>query len=91
MSQPRQILLDTKDVTRTLIGYLGIHEGHFTLAVEFAFTAGNVGPSTDATMPGAIIGLSKIGIVETEQPGPNTVDAAEVNPAKPAKAKKPKG
>lgn len=83
MSQPRQILLDTKEVTRSLIGYLGVHEGHFALSVEFAFTAGGVGPSPEETMPGAIIGLSKVGIVETDQPGPNTVDAAEVNPAKP--------
>ena len=88
MSQPHQTMLDTKELIGILIREMGLHEGHFSLAVEFAFTAGNVGPSPDQTMPGAIIGISKIGIVESEIPTPNTVNASEVNPKKLARTKK---
>lgn len=88
MSAQQQTMLDTKEITRLLIKAMGVHEGHFMLSVEFAFTAGNVGPSPEQAMPGAIMGISRIGIVACDAAGPNTVDAAEANPKKAARAKK---
>lgn len=88
MSVQQQTMLDTKEITRLLIREMGAHEGHFMLSVEFAFTAGNVGPPPEQTMPGAIIGISRIGIAACDAAGPNTVDAAEVNPKKAARTRK---
>lgn len=69
-----------KEITEILIKEKNLHEGFFDLAIEFKIAVGGVGPTPDATMPGAMIGVSKIGLVRTQQLGPHTVDAAIFNP-----------
>lgn len=71
-----------KDLLELLLREHDIHEGLYDIATEFQIAAGAVGPSQDQLLPGAIIGLSRVGIMKVDKLGPNTVDAAIVNPKK---------
>ncbi|MFZ4539484.1 hypothetical protein [Propionivibrio sp.] len=77
-----------QETTALIIKHLGIHEGKFDLMLEFQIGVGQFGPSSEHLLPGAAVGVSKIGIVESPAPGASTVDASIVNP-KP-KTTKPK-
>lgn len=72
--------LELKELTTVLIKHYGIHSGSYNLLIEFNIGVGAVGPSPDKTAPGAIVGISKIGLSEAGEDGPTTVNAAEVNP-----------
>lgn len=50
--------------------------------VEHQIGTGAVGPDKDNLFPGVMIGLSRVGLVLTTKHGPNTVDAALINPTK---------
>lgn len=76
--------LTLKQLTTILIKHHGLHEGLYDLSIEFSFAVGAIGPKPDELLPGAMIGVSRIGISTPSSPGPNTVDAAEVNPRKAA-------
>lgn len=58
--------------------------------MELALAAGKVGPKPDQVLPGAMIGVSRIGIIRVNECGPHTVDAAVVNPEKPIRRRKSK-
>lgn len=62
-----------------LVKHFGLHEGIYDLAVELRLAVGQVGTREDS-LPGAIVGVSAIGLQKTEKAGPHTVDAAKVNP-----------
>lgn len=74
-----------RELTEILLKTEGIHEGLYNLSIEMMFAVGAVGPSPEKTIPGASIGISKIGISMADKVGPHTVDAAEVNPKKKTK------
>lgn len=76
----RQVLPNT-DLTKLLIQHFGHHEGLFDLLVEFQIGMGAF-PTHDnkGVMPGAVLGVSGVGLQATQNKGPNTVDAAEANP-----------
>lgn len=70
-----------KELAELLIKEKNLHEGLFDLAFEFQIAVGGVGPTTESLVPGAMIGVSRVGLTQTQQVGPHTVDAALVNPA----------
>lgn len=74
--------LTLRETAEAIVKHFGIHEGLYDLLVEFNIGIGAVGPTPEATSPGAVIGVSKIGIVKVSAAGCNTVDAAVCNPAK---------
>jgi hypothetical protein len=65
-----------------LIKQAGVHEGRWTLLVNFAFSAGNFGPTNDQMSPGAIVVVNHIGIqkAQADTPVEMSLDAAVVNP-----------
>jgi hypothetical protein len=69
-----------------LIRHHGLTEGLFDLLVEFQIGTGAVGPDKDRLLPGAMIGLARVGLSPAKVRGPNTLDAAELQPqlSKPA-------
>lgn len=69
-----------KEVVTALLKEKGIHEGLWSLSIQFGITAANAGPNDDDLMPAAIVPVLKIGIQQTEKVNNLTVDAAEVNP-----------
>jgi len=79
--------LTLKELITVLIKHNQLHEGLYDLSVEFQIAIGAVGPSTEALFPGAMLGISRIGLMPAEQKTIHTVDAAEVNPRKKSKKK----
>ena len=73
--------LALKDIIGLLIKHYDIHEGLYDLSIEFTIGIGAVGPP-DSIVPGAMIGVQRIGLVKTSAMGPTTIDAADVNPQK---------
>ena len=80
------------EMTEILIKHKGLHEGLYNLSLEFQIAVGAVGPAPESICPGAMIGVSRIGLSKTEQEKANihTVNAAEVNPAPKKRARKNK-
>lgn len=74
--------LSMRDLASVLVKHYGIHEGRFDLLVEFQIGMGAVGPDPSALTPGAMIGVSRIGLAPSRSDGPTTVDAAVANPLK---------
>ncbi|MDD2932626.1 MAG: hypothetical protein PHO76_01960 [Methylotenera sp.] len=74
--------MSLKELAEFLIKQKKIHEGKFDLSIEFQIGVGGVGPTPETVVPGAMIGVSKIGLIYTSQDGPHTVDASVVNPRK---------
>ena len=75
-SQPDPLPLT--EVTKLLLKHLQISEGEWDLALEFQLALGQVGPEPSKLLPGAMIAVSRIGVVKAMQRGPNTVDASKV-------------
>ncbi len=84
--KPSQIVPEAtfslRELTEILIKHNEIHEGFYNLSFQFQMAVGAVGPSEESSYPGAMIGISKIGIVKMDKKNVHTVDAAEVNPFK---------
>lgn len=86
--EPVEMQLGLSALGAVLVKHFGLHEGLYNLAVELQIAAGAVGPDAGPKLPGAIIGISSIGLTPTATPGPLTIDAKLVNPAK-TRSKKP--
>ena len=80
------------ELTEILVKHKGLHEGLYNLSLEFQLAVGAVGPTPELICPGAMIGVSRIGLSKTEKEKTNihTVDAAKVNPAPKKRARKTK-
>lgn len=80
------------ELTEILVKHQGLHEGLYNLSVQFQIAVGAIGPTPELIYPGAMLGVSRIGLSKTEKEKANnhTVDAEKVNPAPKKKAKKNK-
>ena len=80
------------ELTEILVKHQGLHEGLYNLSLEFQIAVGAVGPTPELISPGAMIGISRVGLSKTEKEKTNiqTVDAANVNPAPKKKERKSK-
>lgn len=87
---PVEAPLSMRDLTAVLIKHYGIHEGRYDLLVEFQIGMGAVGPDPASATPGAMIGVSRVGLMPAKGNGPTSVDAALVNPASSSAAAKSK-
>lgn len=76
VNQPQ--MLSLRDVCEVLVRHFGHTEGVWDISVELNFAVGAVGPSPETTLPGAMMGVSRIGITPARGPGPNTVDASKL-------------
>lgn len=80
------------ELTEILVKHQKLHEGFYNLYLEFQLAVGAVGPTPELLCPGAMIGVSRIGLAKTEKEKANiqTVDASKVNPATKKQARKGK-
>lgn len=91
--KPNQVVdFSLVEMTEILIKNQGLHEGFYNLSFQFQIAVGAVGPSQELICPGAMMGISRIGLSKTEKEKANihTVNAAEVNPAPKKRARKTK-
>ncbi len=82
-NQNQTVEFSLVEMAEMLIKHQGIHEGLYNLSLRFQIAIGAVGPSPELRYPGAMVGVSHIGLAKTEEgkKDSNTVNAAEVNPA----------
>ena len=74
--------LSMRDLASVLVKHYELTDGTYDLMVEFQIGTGAVGPDKDNLVPGAMIGVSRVGLMPTTKLGPNTVNASLVNPKK---------
>lgn len=79
--------LPISEIGKMLIKHYGLTDGLFDILVEFGVGFGAVGPRPEEIVPGVMIGVSKIGLIQVAQKGPSTLSAAEVNPPRKSKKK----
>ncbi len=77
-----------RELTEIIIKHKKIHEGKYNLSFEFQIAVGAIGPSLESIFPGAMFGISRVGIKKPDVENIHTVDAAEVNPLPKKRAKK---
>ena len=72
--------LQLKEMTEILIRHYKLKSGLYDLLVEFQVGVGGIkSPSVNGQiLPGAVIGVSKIGLLKAEAITMNTVDASKV-------------
>lgn len=80
MAEPTQYVFSHHEVVAALLKKQGIHEGIWSLIINFGFGAANVGPSEDQVNPTAMIPVMGVGIQRADASGPLSVDASVVNP-----------
>ncbi|MBP1152104.1 MULTISPECIES: hypothetical protein [Methylocaldum] len=85
--EPTRFAFSHKEIAEVLIKKQGIHEGIWSLYMEFGLSAANVGQSESNLLPAAIVPVVKIGIQKAEKLTSIAVDASEINPA-PKKSKR---
>lgn len=71
---------ELKEITELLIKHHGLHDGLYDLVLEFGVAIGAVGPAPDQILPGVMVGVRRVGIAKATTSGPNTIDAAKINP-----------
>jgi hypothetical protein len=74
--------LSLRELAEVLIKHYEIHEGNYDLALEFQIGVGQVGPNPELQLPGAMVSVSRIGLIQATNIRPTTVDASIVNPPK---------
>lgn len=81
-----------KELTEILVKNQGLHEGLYNLSIQFQIGVGAIGPSPESICPGAMIGISRVGLSKTEEKKKNihTVNAAEINPVPKKRSQKTK-
>jgi len=75
--------MSLKDLGTLLVQHYSLHEGLWDVAVEMQVAIGQLGPTAEQRMPGAMFGISRVGLVRASSAGAHTVDAAQVNPTGP--------
>ena len=73
--------LPLNELGKLIVKHYGIHEGIWYVTVEIQVAVGRIGPSPDSALPGAMLGVSRIGLARAEKPGPGTIDASVVSSA----------
>ena len=93
MPKVSQIKYDLKELTALMLQDQGIRSGLWMIWTRFNFGAANIFPPEDqpggAVGPAAIAALTEVGVQRVEEPGPLSVDAADVwKGQKPERARK---
>lgn len=76
-----QQALSLKELAGVLVKYYGYHEGLFDASFLLNVAVGTVGPAAEQQFPGAGFSIQGVELARRDNQGPNTVNAAEVNPS----------
>lgn len=73
--------INLQDLAALLVRHFDLHEGFYEAALKISVGVGRVpDPVQKLAVPGAVFGVSEVGLVKVEALGDRTVDAAIVNP-----------
>lgn len=77
---PSEFYYDIKELVAMFLKDAEIHEGLWMIQAQFVMAGGNFGPSENEILPGALVGVQKVGVKRVQEKGPMVFDAAELNP-----------
>lgn len=80
MGEATQFNFSHRELLDLLIKAQDVHEGLWTLVVNFGLGAGNVGPNPNELNPAAIATVLSVAIQRTTENTNLTIDAATSNP-----------
>lgn len=89
MAESTQYMFTHKEVVEILVKQQGLHEGLWSLSVEFGLNAVITGPNDDQMFPTAMVPVIRFGIRQTDRMNNMSVDAALINPEPKSKPKRP--
>jgi hypothetical protein len=93
MAEPTQYSFELSEVVAALIKHQGLHEGKWTIGIEFNMGAALAGPSPADARPTAIVAVNRLQLTQPPEGAAAltfTVDAASVNPAPKTSKNKPR-
>lgn len=82
MAETKQLAFTYKEVVEALLKQNHIHEGLWSLYVQFGLAAANAGPAEEDLKPAAIVGVLSLGIMKADKVNNLTVDASVANPSR---------
>lgn len=82
MAETKQLVFTYKEVVEALLKQSQIHEGLWSLYVEFGLGATQVGSSDQDLKPTAIVPVVSLGIMKADKVNNLTVDASVANPSR---------
>ncbi len=71
--------LSIQELGKVLAKHYGLTEGKYDVVIEFAIGMGAIGPTPETRVPGAMVGVRKIGLIPTETVTPLTIDLSETD------------
>lgn len=71
--------LSLQEIAAVMVRHFGYRDGLYEIAIEVQIAVGKVGPRPGNLLPGAAVGVSRIGLARVEKMGPYTVDASKVS------------
>ncbi|MEQ1600214.1 MAG: hypothetical protein ABL885_00435 [Methylophilaceae bacterium] len=74
-----------KELAALLVKHFNLHEGLYETSISLQVAVGAVGPTPDSVVPGAMLGITSVGLRKAEVVGLHTVDASVINPQKKTK------
>ena len=75
-------IMNLSDLASVLVKHAGYHEGLYDVSLLLNMAVGQIGPSPDQSLPGAMIGVAGVGLKRVSVKGIHTIDAAVVNPVR---------
>lgn len=76
--KPVESPLTIQELGKVLAKHYGLVEGKYDVLIEFGVGIGAIGPTPETRVPGAMIGVNKIGLIPTKTVTPLTIDASEI-------------
>jgi len=76
--KPVENPLTIQELGKVLVKHYGLVEGKYDVLIEFGIGIGAVGPTPETRVPGAMIGVHKVGLIPTDTVTPLTIDASEI-------------
>ena len=83
MAEIAKYTFSHKEVVEALLKQQGIHDGLWSIYIEFGLMGANVGDPAGGMLPVAVVPVMKIGLQKGTTEDAITVDAAKVNPNPP--------
>ncbi|MBK5912802.1 hypothetical protein [Rhodocyclus purpureus] len=80
--QPVAEPLSIRQIAELLVKQYGLTDGLYDPMIEFSIGTAYAGANEDDTLPSAIVGVSRIGLIRTQKKTALTVDAAQINKPK---------
>ncbi len=72
--------LSLKQLAAVLVKHYGMHDGLYEASIDIQTSLGNIGMTAATVVPGAMFGVSGVGLRKATTAGLHTVDARVVNP-----------